>query len=71
MLIGSILNNNSSTVKFTENSFKHEKLEIINSDRKNIYFFILDAMPPIEMSDKIFGTNSNKYLNDLSAKGFE
>ncbi len=71
LLIGSIFNINPSNTKITNNSFKFEKLEIFNPDRKNIYFFLLDAMPPIEISDKIFGTNSNEFLNNLSKKGFE
>ena len=32
------------------------------------YFFILDAIPPIEISDKIFETNSSKFINDLRTK---
>tara|TARA_Y100001970_G_scaffold182041_1_gene221547 strand:- start:17798 stop:19291 length:1494 start_codon:yes stop_codon:yes gene_type:complete len=71
LLIGNISTNNSSSNEVNKNIFKHKKVEIINLDRKNIYFFVLDAMPPIEISDKIFGTNSNKFLDDLSSKGFE
>ncbi len=71
LLTGSILISNYSPNKVPNNSFNYEKLEITNTDRKNIYFFILDAMPPIEISDKIFETNSSEFLNDLSTKGYK
>ena len=73
LLIGNILFNNSKsiTTKVNKNDFRYEKLENINSERKNIYFFVLDAMPPIEISDKILETNSSEFLNNLSVKGFE
>ena len=28
-------------------------------------------MPPIEISDKIFETNSSKFINDLRTKGYK
>jgi hypothetical protein len=57
--------NNNNYIKF-----KHEKLNISNQKRENIYFFIVDAMPPIEIADKILGTESDKFISKINSKGF-
>lgn len=54
----------------SKNKIINEKLDIKNSERKNIYLFILDAMPPIELADKILGTDSTDFVDNLKLKGF-
>ncbi len=57
-------------IKSNNHNFEFEKINIEGSIRKNIYLFIVDAMPPVEIADKILNTDSNNFLNELSAKGF-
>ena len=57
-------------IKSNMQNFEFEKINIESPIRKNIYLFIVDAMPPIEIADKILNTNSNNFLNEMSSKGF-
>ena len=56
-------------VKSNIKNFDFEK-SILKLKRQNIYLFIVDAMPPIEIADKILNTDSNNFLNELNSKGF-
>ena len=46
-------------------NFSYENLKIDSNNKNNIYFFILDAMPPIQLADTILKTDSRQFLNDL------
>ena len=69
-LISEILTKKNIINKSVQNNFKFEKIDIKSLDRKNIYFIILDAMPPIEIADKTLGTKSINFLNKLKKKGY-
>ena len=47
-----------------------KKLKLDGTKRKNIYYFILDAMPPTEDFDRIFNNDSSSYLKELEDNGF-
>mgnify|MGYP001321183832 CR=1 FL=1 len=57
-------------IRSNQQSFEFEKINVESSTRQNIYLFIVDAMPPVEIADKVLNTNSNQFLNQLSTKGF-
>jgi len=57
-------------IKSNIQNFEFEKINFESPIRKNIYLFIVDAMPPIEIADKILNTDSNNFLNEMSSKGF-
>ena len=54
-----------------QNNFVFERLNIESLEKKNIYFIILDAMPPIEIADKTLGINSINFLNNLKKEGYQ
>ncbi len=57
-------------IKPNQDNFKFEKINIKNTTRNNIYLFIIDAMPPIEIADKLLKTDSSDFLNKINSKGF-
>lgn len=50
--------------------FEFENINIDNTQRNNIYLFILDSMPPIKVADEILETNSKNFLNELKSINF-
>ncbi len=69
-LISLIIFKNDFQSKSNQQNFEFEKIKIESNTRQNIYLFIVDAMPPVEIADKILNTDSNNFLNELSSKGF-
>ena len=65
-----ILHKKDFHVKSNIQNFKFEEINIESNIRQNIYLFIVDAMPPIEIADKILNTDSNNFINEMSSKGF-
>jgi len=53
-----------------DNSIEHENLNIKGIKKNNIYLIILDAMPPIEIADKILKTKSEDFIEKLEREGF-
>ena len=47
-----------------------KKLKLNGTKRKNIYYFILDAMPPLEDFDRIFNNDSSLFLKELEDNSF-
>ena len=47
-----------------------KKLKLNGTKRKNIYYFILDAMPPTEDFDRIFNNDSSMFLKELEDNSF-
>ena len=52
------------------NNINHENINFKEKNGKNIYFFIIDAMPPIEVAENLFKTNSNIFLNNMNKKKY-
>ncbi len=61
---------NNLKIDQNQNIFKYEHIDIQSSTRNNIYLFIIDAMPPIDIADKILNTDSNEFLNNLKSQNF-
>ncbi len=61
---------NNLNIDQSQDGFKYEQINIKNSTRNNIYLVITDAMPPIEIADKILISDSNKFLNRLKSHNF-
>jgi hypothetical protein len=57
--------------KNTNKELVTENLKFDKKNGKNIYFFIIDAMPPLEVADKFFNSNSDIFVNRLKDKGYE
>ena len=51
-------------------SIIYENFDFMEKSGKNIYFFIVDAMPPIEVADRLLKTDSSIFLDDLSRKDY-
>ena len=47
-------------------SIIYENFDFMEKSGKNIYFFIVDAMPPIEVADRLLKTDSSIFLDDLN-----
>ena len=53
--------NNKSSIKF---------IDQINSEKPNIYFFILDAMQPVNNFEKYYKTDLSKFLDEFDKKNY-
>ena len=60
---------NPSYVKSSGNII-NENLNLNNEIKNNIYFIILDAMPPINLADKILNTDSKYFIKSIQNKKY-
>ena len=60
----------NSNLEKIDSNLINEDLKFDEINGKNIYFFIIDAMPPIEVADKFFNSNSDIFINELDDKGY-
>ena len=51
-------------------SIIYENCDFMEKSGKNIYFFIVDAMPPIDVDTILLKTYSSIFLDDLSRKDY-
>ena len=56
---------------FTNKDYLNTQRIILDGNkRSNIYYFILDAMPPIKDFDRLFNENSSDFINELKKIAF-